>query len=131
MAEMMMALGDYRFSIDSAAYQQLRRTTEFQWPDQKRLWNNPALQFTGLGNDVIVLEGSVYPTYKGGLEQVEKMRKQAGDGKPLVLVDGHGNHYGQFSITRIEETQTVFLEGGIPRKQEFRLELKRFGDEHA
>ena len=45
----LMKLGEYTFSIDSAAYQSLSRTTEFRWRSQARVGRLPAQQFIGPG----------------------------------------------------------------------------------
>lgn len=129
MTEVMMMLGDYRFSLSTAAYQQLQRTTEFRWPAQDRIGRPPARQFTGAGNDSIELEGSIYPEFKGGLNQVNKLRETAGGGKPLRLVDGHGRNWGLWCIERVEETRKIFFANGTPRKIDFRLSLEAYGDD--
>jgi len=77
MSEIMMALGSYRFSIDSAAY-------------QERLQRRPALQFVEAGEESIELSGLIYPHFKGGLEQPDTMRAEASKEQPLLLVDGLG-----------------------------------------
>jgi len=42
MNETMMALGDYRFSVDTAAYQELKRSQAYRWQPQERLLRRPA-----------------------------------------------------------------------------------------
>ena len=48
-ADYMLALGAYRFSVDTAAYQELRRTAEYRWRAQERLGKppGPAVSRTG------------------------------------------------------------------------------------
>ena len=77
MAEVMMQLGFFQFSIDAATYQRLSRSTEYRWARQARIGTNDALQFTGYGPETIALEGVIYPHFRGGLKQVDKMRTQA------------------------------------------------------
>ncbi len=125
----MIALGAYRFSVETAAYGQLRRTTEYRWPAQERLGRRPALQFVGPGAETIELEGVIYPSYKGGLRQVDKMRAEAGTGRPLMLVGGDGLVLGSWCVERIEETGSVFTSDGAPQKIEFRLSLARYGED--
>lgn len=127
-SEIMLALGDYRFSLPTAAYEDLRRSTEQRWPSQDRVGAAPALQYLGPGADSIDLRGVIYPHYKGGLGQVDAMRAQAGRGVPLMLVDGRGMVYGWWVIERVEETQGVLFADGVPRRIEFGLNLKRYND---
>jgi hypothetical protein len=129
MTKVMMKLGAYTFSMETAAYQELKRTTPFRWAAQNRVGLRPALQFVGPGQESIELSGTIYPLYKGGIGQLNQMRQQAGTGTPLILVDGLGNIWGKWCIEEIQETQTVFLPGGIPQKQSFSLRLGNYGED--
>jgi phage protein U len=126
---MMMILGIYRFAINSAAYQTLKRQSEYRWQEINRMGANPALQFTGFGVETIDLEGVIYPHFKGGLRQVTLMRAEAGVGKPLMLISGNGNAFGRWCIVKISENQSVFMKDGAPLKIEFSISLKRYGED--
>jgi phage protein U len=126
---MIMLLGAYRFCIGNAAYQNLVRSTEYKWEEQKRLNNEPAMQFVGAGAETITLEGTIYPQFKGGLRQVAAMRLEAGLGLPLMLISGNGTAFGRWCITSTNETQTFFLKDGSPRKISSSLTLKKYGEE--
>ena len=125
----LMALGDYRFSLETAAYQELVRSTEYRWKAQERLQHRPAWQYLGPGREEIALNGTIYPAFRGGLEQLDRMRQEAEKGTPLLLNDSAGRVWGQWVITRVEETQRVFYADGSPRQVEFRLQLARYGED--
>jgi phage protein U len=127
MSETMMALGEYRFSIDSAAYQELKHSKAYRWQAQERLQRRPAMQFLGAGEESIELSGVIYPHFKGGLEQLDTMRAEANKGQPLLLVDGLGFVWGQWVITQIDEGQSFFQGNGQPLKQSFQLKLVNYG----
>jgi phage protein U len=127
MSETMMALGSYRFSIDSAAYQELKHSQAYRWQTQERLQRRPAMQFLGAGEESIELSGVIYPHFKGGLEQLDTMRAEANKGQPLLLVDGLGFVWGQWVITQIDEGQSFFQGNGQPLKQSFQLKLVNYG----
>lgn len=129
MTETMMALGPYRFSVNTSAYQSLRRNTEYRWPNQERIGRAPARQFVGQGVETVSLSGVLYPHHAGGLSQLERMRDLAGLGKPLQLTDGRGKIWGLWCIERIEETQSVFFANGDPQKIEFSLQLSAYGED--
>lgn len=129
MSETMMALGGYRFSLNSAAYQELRRSNAYRWQAQERLQRLPAQQFVGPGSETLDLKGTIYPHYQGGMKQLDLMRSQAGRGEPLLLVDGIGLIWGRWVILQVDETQTVMLTNGQPRKLEFQLRLVRYGED--
>ena len=125
-APIMMQLGAFQFGINTAAYQGLSRSDEWRWPDQGRFGQAPALQYTGPGATTITLDGILYPEWRGGLGQLDAMRAEAGKGRPLVLVDGRGQALGMWVIERVDETQGTFAAGGVARRIEFTLQLKRF-----
>lgn len=124
----MMALGDFRFGLDTAAYQELSRSNSWRWPSVERIGARPALQFVGPGEDTITLNGQIYPHFRGGLGQLAAMRKEADKGEPLMLVDGRGIVWGKFVITDLRETQGTFFSNGAPRCQEFDLTLQAYGE---
>ena len=94
MPEVMMALGGYRFAIGTAAFQTLRRATEYRWAQMNRIGRRPAMQYVGPGVESIDLDGVIYPHFRGGLRQVEAMRAEARLGLPLMLVSGTGYGLG-------------------------------------
>lgn len=126
MAEVMMQLGFFQFSIDDATYQRLSRSTEYRWARQARIGTNDALQFTGYGPETIELEGVIYPHFRGGLKQVDKMRTQASIGIPLPLVSGIGKVLGLWVVEAISEDQEVFAAQGIPHRQDFTMRMARY-----
>nr|VFK12746.1 MAG: hypothetical protein BECKLFY1418C_GA0070996_100167 [Candidatus Kentron sp. LFY] len=125
----MMALGDYRFSVNEAAYQTLVHSSEYRWKSQERVGRLPAQQYVGPGTETVSLEGVIYPHYAGGIGQLDAMRLEANKGEPLMLVDGRGNVWQKWVITSIEETQSILFEDGTPRKVEFSLQLSRYGED--
>ncbi|WP_413874174.1 phage tail protein [Albidovulum sp.] len=127
----MMALGLFRFGVNRAAYQTFRRSAEFRWEKLDRIGRAPALQFLGPDADEITLEGVIYPHFKGGLRQVELMRLSARLGQPMMLVDGLGWIWERWVIAGVEETKSVFLADGAPRKIEFALTLRAYGEDAA
>lgn len=124
----MMKLGDFTFALNTAAYQNYSHSSSYNWPEQARIGSNPALQFTGTGVTTISLSGVIFPYFRGGLEQVEDMRKQAGSGKPLLLISGMGIMKGYWCITSVKEKSSEFRASGLPRKIEFTMDLKYYGD---
>lgn len=123
----MMALGTFRFGVNSAAYQSFARSAAFRWEKIDRAGRAPAMQFMGPDADEITLEGVIYPHFKGGLRQVEMMRMTARLGQPMMLVDGLGWVWERWVVTGVEERKSVFMADGAPRKIEFSLSLRAYG----
>lgn len=131
MAEVMLTLGGYTFGLDTAAFQELNRSTEWNWPKQDVFGSRPVLQFTGWGEDTITLPGVIFPEHWGGTGQLDALRA-LGDGRaPQILIDGRGNILGEWVITSVQERQSVFAQRGVARRQEFTVTLKRYGDSAA
>lgn len=128
MAGIMMRLGQFTFSVDTAAYQELSRTSEYRWASQDRIGQMPALQAVGPGSESINLDGTIYPGHRGGADQLNDMRAEAGRMQPLILVDGRGFVLDRWVIERVEEGQSIFAHRGAPRKQTFRLQLRKYDD---
>jgi Phage protein U len=126
MAEVMMQLGFFQFALDSATYQRLSRSTEYRWARQARIGVNDALQFTGYGPETIEIEGVIYPHFRGGLKQIDKMRSQANIGIPLPLVSGVGRVLGLWVVEAISEGQEVFASQGVPHRQDFTMRIARY-----
>ena len=127
--DVLLTIGKYQFSIDTAAHKDLQRTQTFRWASQARLTREPAMQYMGPGSVNINLSGSIYPTYRGGLNQINDMVNEAKKGKPLTLVDGRGNNHGRFCIKQISDTQQVFFGDGTPRKIDFQMQLEQYGED--
>jgi len=124
----MMKLGRYTFGVDTAAFQSFSRQSQYSWASQERIGREPALQYSGPGQDKVTLPGVMLPVYAGGLGQLDEMRTQAAQGQPLLMIDGRGGIHGYWVILSIRETQKHFLSGGVPRRVDFSLELQYHGE---
>lgn len=125
MADVMMSLGFFQFSISTAAYQTLRKTKEWKWAGQPQIGHNDALQFTG-HDQTVEISGTIYPHYYGGFGQLKKLERQADLAIPLPLIDGRGYIQGLFVVTKLYEGQPIIGAGGRPKKQEFTIGLRRY-----
>lgn len=124
----MLMLGGFKFSLNTAVFQQQQRATHWRWPSQERVGQFDALQFTGPGEDRITLPGVVYPQFRGGYDQVATLRKIGDQGKPVRLISAAGEMLGVWVIESVEETASQFTALGAPRKQEFTVTIRKFGD---
>jgi len=119
---MMMILGMFPFSIPTAVYQQLQRTTNWRHPSNSRVGDMPAYQFTGRGEDTISLEGSIVPEF-GSQMSITALRVMGDTGKAWPLISGTGKVFGLYHIDDLQETQTIFFPDGTPKKIEFTLKM--------
>lgn len=114
--------------MDTAAHDQLQRSRGYRWVEQKRLGREAAMQFVGFDSDKISLSGTIYPQFRGGMSQIEKMHDAAKDGEPLSLIDGNGTNLGKFCVTKLTDTRQNFIGEGLPRKIQFQMELQSYGE---
>jgi len=129
-APALLMLGGFKFSLNTAAFQQMERSTSWRWSAQERVGAHDALQFTGPADDRITLPGVIYPDFKGGAGQLDAMRALGGQGHPLRLVAATGEMLGLWVIESVAETASEFKADGKPRKQEFSLTIRKFGDDN-
>lgn len=127
MSKSIMKLGDYTFSVDTAAPGRLSRSSAYRWGAQERHGREAALQYLGPGADSVSISGVVYPHFRGGLSQVEALRAEAGQGRPLLFVDGQGGIHGRWVVEGVDETRQELFPDGTPRRMEFTLKLKFYG----
>lgn len=126
-----MQLGGFQFGLSTAAYQELSWSTEYRWPEQDRIGQESALQFTGPGPETITLTGIIYAEFRAGRFQIEGMKAVAARGEPLMMTDGLGAVMGRWVIKKIDEKKSIFASGGVGRRQDFTMELRKFGDSTA
>jgi phage protein U len=119
----------YFFNLDTAAFDELHRTTAFRWAAQERLTRRPAQQAIGMGEEKLTLKGAIFPGFKGGLKQLNTLRSIGKQLQPLLLTTGYGEVLGNWCLVNLDEEQSTLLQGGIPRKQAFTLEFVRYGDD--
>ncbi len=128
----MAALGPYQFSLETAAFDTLQRSTDFRWAAQNRIGRAPAQQFLGYGEDTIELQGTIYPHFRGGLGQLSAMRAMAARGEPLPLVyafETAGQYNGLWCIKSVKDARSVPIRNGAARKIEFTLQLVAYGED--
>ena len=119
----------FYFNLDTAAFDELKRSSEYRWASQERLSRRPAQQAVGMGEERITLTGAIFGGFKGGIKQLDTLRSIAAQLQPLGLTTGYGEVLGNWCLKNIEEEQSALLQGGIPRKQGFTLEFVRYGDD--
>lgn len=129
MAEtVMMKLGSFKFSIYTAAYQQLTRTYGWVWGSTNRFGNTSILQYTGKDNPTINLPGVIYPEFENvGTEQIKELVALGDAAKPHLMTSGLGDVMGYWVVTGLRETEDKHIAAGIPIKQTFSLDLKFYG----
>ena len=125
---MMLSFGQFVFSLNTLAYQQLQRATAWRHAQNARVGARAASQFVGPDDETISLDGMLLPELAGTRVSLDTLRDMGGQGAAWPLVDGNGVVYGAFVLLSVHETDTLFFADGTPRRIEFALELRRVDD---
>lgn len=127
----MLSLGNFEFSLKTAPFDQLRRSTTYSWPKQDRIRQWAGRQWTGPSDESISLDGTIITAddtfgKAPGAFQMDTIRSMAEMGVPYELFDGGGHQYGLWVIESVEDTGSIFVEEGRPRKQTFAISLGKY-----
>ncbi len=127
MTNVLMSLGDFQFEIARNAFSELQKSRSYRWVDVETL-SLTHLQYTGRGAQSITLTGSLHPTYLGedGMNYMERLTELADSASPPLLISASGENFGRYAILRIDEDQSQFTAAGIPRKIEFKIEIREY-----
>lgn len=121
----LMTLGMFIFGMDTIPYQDLQRRMSWRHEDSDRFGQRPAGQFAGPGEDGITIAGLVVPEVAGSYGAIERLVEMADTGDNWPLVDGMGRVLGHYRINSIDLGHVGIMAGGLPRGQNFTMELGR------
>ena len=122
------AIGMFAFTTDSALFDQMDRDREWRHERTERFGAMAASQFTGPGADRITISGKLVPEVIGRFGAIETLAEMAGTGDAYPFMDGRGRVLGHFTIDRIGERLGNLTEDGMPRANDFTIELTRVSD---
>ncbi|HCN6453366.1 TPA: phage tail protein [Escherichia coli] len=129
-ARVMLMLGDFAFSVDTTAYNQLTREAGWTWSEQARIGQQSLLQYTGKNGRTVRLEGESHAFLgKSGTEAVNTLYDLANKAEPQLLVSGEGDVLGLWVVERFSDSTDRFLPGGGHRNKKWSLELKHYADD--
>lgn len=127
-APVLLSLGDVQFSLNTAALQQISRSTESTWAEIPRIGHLNSLQYTGPGADTWTIPCDLYPDWKGSADVIETLRMMARSGGVYFLMAASGDVIGLFVVRSVAEEQSLYKASGDPRKYNFTLTLQRYAE---
>ncbi|MGD7095908.1 phage tail protein [Ralstonia pseudosolanacearum] len=125
---MMMALGLFVFSLDTAPYQEFQRQVAWRHPSNSRVGRRPAHQYLGPDDETITLTGRLVPELTGGEWTLAVLELMGDTGNAYTLIEGTGRYYGQFVIESLDTKRSYFFQDGAARVADFTLKLTRIDD---
>lgn len=125
-----MSLGQFLFKTSTLAFQEIQRQRAWNYADNAIAFGRAKKQFMGAGEDTVTLPGLIYEEYGFGSRfALDEVASMADTGQGFVLMDGSGYLYGVYVINSIDETKSILLDNGVPRKVDYTLKLSRTDDE--
>ena len=121
-----MCLGPFMFHSLEFGYTGIRRDLSTKWAEVQVAGGLNRLQWTGGDSDTTTIEGVLFPHEFGGLTTLEALRQAAVSGTVLPLITLGGNVYGMHVVEGVSEDQSYHDASGQPRKNIFRIQLKRY-----
>lgn len=119
----------FYFGLSTAAFDSLRRQSNYNVATQERLGRPEALQAVNQGGESLTLSGVVF-AQMAGMTQLNALRRIGFQMKPVELIAGYGETLGRWYLTSLSEDQSDLMADGAPRKQTFTVEFKRYGDDY-
>lgn len=126
--KIMMMLGDFAFSIDTTAYNQLTREAQWRWGEQERIGKQDILQYTGKPGRTVTFTGATHAFFRNGALASDDLFDLAEQARPQQLVSGYGDVLGWWVITQFSDSTTRFLPGGGHRNRTWTMTIKHYAD---
>lgn len=124
--------------VASPGFNTLTRDTNGTWVGQGRLSRKQAYQWTGGGEETIVIEGRLYPNLFGGLKTMDRLRLATEGQRFLVTryyIEQEDGGYvytqdvlpGPWGVRRVRDGAVRINSAGITQVLEFSCELVMIG----
>lgn len=127
---MLMALGQFVFMPETLSFTEIQRQRTWNFSENAVARGRAKKQFTGTGADAITLPGIVVQEHGiGNRFAIDELAAMADTGQGYVLIDGSGYLYGVYIIESIDETRSILMFNGVPRKIDFTLKLSRVDED--
>jgi phage protein U len=127
---MLMILGQFVFQPDTLSFNELQRNRSWNYASNPVAKGRAKLQFIGVGDETISVSGLIYEASGFGTRAaLDQLVKTANRGGGHVLMDGSGYLYGVYVIDGIDETRSVLMFNGVPRKIDFTIKLTRVDED--
>ena len=124
-----MALGPFAFTaLHGLSYKTVGRELDAGWATVPVAQRLDSLQWTGPKQERITIGGVLFPEEFGGLSQLEGLRDMAASGVAMPLVSLGGEIHGFYALEKVGEDRDFHDGMGMPRRDAYRLELRRVDD---
>jgi len=124
MSATMAMLDTFVFSLSQTDFNTLNRTRSYGFAEIQKAQDHAGLQSLGKDMEEISISGSV-TTLRAGIDPLGALYVIADKKDAVSFILGYGTVLGDFSITKISEDKSIFLNDGRAIKIDFSIDLKR------
>ena len=129
---MLMAFGQFVFETDTLSFTELQRQRSWNHASNPVAKGRAKRQYIGVGDETVSLSGLIYEAQGFGKRQsVDDLAMMADRGTAYTLVDGSGYLYGVYIIEGLDDSRSILLFNGVPRKIDFAIKLTRVDDDRV
>lgn len=121
-----MALGSYVFRSIGFGFTDQGRQLETPWAELEVAAGFDSLQWTGPKSDSFSIKGVIFEESFGGQSSLDGIRSSATAGKPLMLVTRAGRVHGLHVVVGVSEDRSVIRADGMPRKNVYEIQLRKY-----
>ena len=130
----LLSIDSFTFEIGKATFDDLSHSLSARWAEQNRLLRAPALQFIGVGTLEKTISGTIHTANDAGGKAVGSKSLNAlgammAAGIPYEVVSGDGKAFGKWVIRSINNRDSVFMDNGKARKQDFSVTISYYGED--
>ncbi len=116
MSFVVMGYGGFRFSVDTFAYEKMKRKFEANIEEVKIIGSRPSLHRAGWNAETLSLTGTFFPHHlpnNRGLSQLAGMRASVGTSNVMVANSGDlGDVVGRWLLKSIgDDHEHIFIDG--------------------
>jgi phage protein U len=124
--DVLLAIGPVIFQATRNGYENLKRSTAFNWIEIPLLNRAPAYQYTGEGAESVTIEGVFYSAFTVPEIEEALLRSIAKTGEPYFLISAIGEILGRFFIENLEFSTPILNSDGTAKIKNFSISLKKF-----
>jgi hypothetical protein len=124
MSATMAMIDTFVFSLSEMDFNFLGRTRTYGFAEIQKAQDHPGLQSFGKDMEEISIRGST-TTLRSGIDPLRELYLIADKKEAISFILGYGAVLGDFSITKISEDRTIFLDDGRAIKVDFSIDLKK------
>lgn len=110
---MLYMLGSVEIDTSPFPIEEMERDADASIVAKPIIGGRPSKEFTGEGEDDIILSGEILPYHVGGLDQLETLHEMRRQGARFPIQRGDGWRPGWYSITRIRESHRELSGEGV------------------